>query len=197
MPWLIWSAAQTPLPSSLSLFPPSAKANVEQVWHTNPLKIPCGHVPKPNQFFFLFRSFALTPRLLRLPTPCPAPAPLCCFLFSLLAQHIRFYVNPCYLFESVSFSFSPRFRSRFVSPPPSFQLRQSGLWRRNHAPFQPAPTALAIIQNQSLWFWQLANFSLLYHINFMSLVFSALHRGRESSSRSLLSLSRTLRAAAL
>lgn len=193
MPWLIWSAAQTPLHSS----PPSGKANVEQVWHTNPLKIPCGHVPKPNQFvFFSFFCFDTPLAASFYSLPCPSPSVLLPLLavgatYSFLCESMLF-IRISFVFASLSLSF------RLPAP---FQLRQSGLWRRNHAPFQPTPTALAIIQNQSLWFWQLANFSLLYHINFMSLVFAALHRDREGFSRSFLSLylslSRTLRAAAL
>lgn len=58
---------------------PSPRADVEQVWRTNPLKIPCGHVPKPNQFFHSY--FFCAPPLPRSASttasaPVPAPAPL-------------------------------------------------------------------------------------------------------------------------
>lgn len=45
-----------PCPPLATPPPPSFHSwlRVEQVWRTNPLKIPCGHVPKPNQFFSLF-----------------------------------------------------------------------------------------------------------------------------------------------
>lgn len=92
MPWLIW---RVPLPPSFTRPLSLNCLRVGQVWHTNPLKIPCGHVPKPNQFFSLFLTF-----------PPLAPPFLLFLLFLLLAQHIWFYVDPCYLFDSVSFSLS-------------------------------------------------------------------------------------------
>lgn len=163
---------------------PSPRADVEQVWRTNPLKIPCGHVPKPNQFFHSY--FFCAPPLPRSASttasaPVPAP-PLCCLLFLLLAQHIGFYVNPCYLFESLALSLSLRAP---LSLPRT--LRQSG--KEGVTMPIPALTALAIIQNQSLWFWQLANFSLLYHINFMSLVFVPLFTEAAKAAPLCLSLS--------
>lgn len=150
--------------------PPSCRRwlRVEQVWRTNPLKIPCGHVPKPNQFFSLFSN--LSPR-----SPCSSPSSSsCCWRNIFGFMWIRVIYSNRFRF---------RFRFRFgvappPLPPPSKHIAAKWPLRALPCPLPSSLAGLAIIQNQSLWFWQLANFSLLYHINFMSVVFAALHKDR-------------------
>lgn len=156
------------LPCPSLATPPSFHSwlRVEQVWRTNPLKIPCGHVPKPNQFFSLFSN--LSPR-----SPCSYPSSSSCCWRNIFG------------FMWIRVIYSNRFRFRFcfrfgVALPSSPSKHIAAKWPLRALPCLPPSSlaGLAIIQNQSLWFWQLANFSLLYHINFMSVVFAALHKDR-------------------
>lgn len=86
-------------------FPPSSHSwlRVEQVWRTNPLKIPCGHVPKPNQFFFSFSNLSPRSPLLLL------SASSCCWRNIFGFMWIRVIYSNRFRF---------RFRFRFAVAPP-------------------------------------------------------------------------------
>lgn len=103
--------------------PPSCHSwlRVEQVWRTNPLKIPCGHVPKPNQFFFSFLTFPPVPLAPTLLLPLAVGATYLVLCGFVLFIRIGFV----FVFAFVLESHFPRCLQSI--------LRQSGLWGRYHA----------------------------------------------------------------
>lgn len=163
MPWLIWTASPAlPLPR-----PPLATAGcaLSKCGALIPWKF-LAATSRNRINFFLFSN--LSPR-----SPCYSPSSSsCCWRNIFGFMWIRVIYSNRFRF---------RFRFRFgVALPSSPSKHIAAKWPLRALPCPPPSSlaGLAIIQNQSLWFWQLANFSLLYHINFMSVVFAALHKDR-------------------